>query len=113
AQIGIQKVFRKDQCSPSVLMAAIDEILEPRALAAAKQSEPVADPSESWAEARASFLADAPAICADLGDLSVALRCELGPEQQEHLQDLFLKVRFLAETADLTWSAALAQAIAV
>src|SRR5690348_16384175 len=26
ARIGIQKAFRKDQCSPTVLMAAIDEI---------------------------------------------------------------------------------------
>lgn len=139
ARIGIQKAFRKDQCSPTVLMAAIDEILEPSALAAVRPSEPVADPTtsphappaeaaatalrddiaqdgteESRAEARASFLADAPAICADLGDLSAALSREprTEPEHENHLQDLFLKVRFLAETADLTGLAVLAQATA-
>jgi DNA-binding response OmpR family regulator len=140
ARIGIQKVFRKDQCSPSVLMAAIDEILEPRVLAAARPTEPVADPAMSpdapqaeaaataWhddmaqdsteegrPEARASFLADASAISADLGDLSAALSREplTGPEQQDHLQGLFLKVRFLVEMANLTGLAALAQAAAV
>jgi DNA-binding response OmpR family regulator len=114
ARLGIQKAFRKDQCSPSMLMGAIDEILEPRALAAAKQSQPsMADPAESWAEAKASFLADATAICAELSALVAAVGRASGPEQQDHLQDLFLKVRFLAQTAGLTWSAALAQAIAV
>ena len=139
ARIGIQKAFRKDQCSPTVLMAAIDEILEPRALAAASPSESVTDPGtspdappaeatstagrddmaqggteESTGEARASFLADAPAICADLGELSAALSREplAGPEQQDHLQDLFLKVRFLAETANLAGLAVLGQATA-
>jgi CheY-like chemotaxis protein len=70
---------------------------------------------ESRAEARANFLADAPAICADLGDLSAALSREslTGPEQQDHLQGLFLKVRFLVEMAGLTELAALAQAAAV
>src|SRR5512134_1751081 len=29
SRIGIEKAFLKSQCSPSVLMAAIDEILEP------------------------------------------------------------------------------------
>jgi DNA-binding response OmpR family regulator len=150
ARIGIQKAFRKDQCSPSVLMGAIDEILEPKALAAAKQSEPVADPvewriecrmgrpaepvlecgiqnsecgmemtqdvtKESRAEAKAGLLADAPAICADLSELLEALAREslTGPEHQEHLQDLFFKIRFLLETANLTGLAALAQATAV
>src|SRR5215510_1726462 len=42
-RIGIQKAFRKDQCSPTVLMAAIDEILEPRALAAARPSDSMTD----------------------------------------------------------------------
>jgi DNA-binding response OmpR family regulator len=168
-RIGIQKAFRKDQCSPTVLMAAIDEILEPMALAAASPSksetdlgtstelvidlgtspesvidpgtstESVADPGtssdappaeatstagpndmvqdgteESRGEARASFLADAPAMCAELGELSVALSHEslTGPEQQDHLQDLLLKVRFLAETADLAGLEVLAQATA-
>ena len=160
ARIGIQKAFRKDQCSPTVLMAAIDEILEPSTLAAAMPSETVPDlgkadlgkadlgipdlgipdlgtppdapPAEATAtdaddgmaqcgsetskrEARASFLANAPAICAELGDLTAALSRESlrGPEQQDHLQDLFLKVRFLVETAELAGLAALAQAAAV
>jgi DNA-binding response OmpR family regulator len=139
-RIGIQKAFRKDQCSPTVLMAAIDEILEPRALAPAAPLEAEAGPDtspdtppveataavarddkvqegtdESTGEARASFLADAPALCAELGELSAALSCDPpgGPDQQDHLQDLFLKVRFLAETADLARLAALAQATVV
>jgi CheY-like chemotaxis protein len=119
-------------------MAAIDEILEPRLLEVARQFEPVADPAvadpavadpavadpavadpavadpaENWAEAKASFLADGPAICAELCALAADLGRESGPEQQDHLQNLFLKVRSLAETANLTWSKELAQAIAV
>jgi DNA-binding response OmpR family regulator len=140
ARIGIQKAFRKDQCSPTVLMAAIDEILEPRALVSARPLQPLADhgtppdappaqatatdwrddtvqggTEEGAAEARAGFLADASAICCDLGNLSAALLCEplSGAEQQDHLQDLFLKVRCLAQTADLAGLAVLAQATAV
>jgi CheY-like chemotaxis protein len=68
----------------------------------------------STGEAKASFLADAAAKCAELGALSKALSSEslTGPEQQDHLQDLFLKVRFLLEMADLSGLAALAQATA-
>jgi DNA-binding response OmpR family regulator len=139
ARLGIQKAFRKDQCSPTVLMAAIDEILEPRALETATASESVTDPAPpqeapppevtattggddraqdgtevSTGEVRVSFLADAPATCADLDDLSAVLSREslTGPEQLDHLQDLFLKVRFLAEAADLAGFGALAQAAA-
>jgi DNA-binding response OmpR family regulator/HPt (histidine-containing phosphotransfer) domain-containing protein len=43
ANLGIQKAFRKSECSPSVLMAAIDEILHP-ALAAARPPVPEAEP---------------------------------------------------------------------
>jgi len=39
AVLGIQKAFLKAECSPSVLMAAIDEILQP-GLAAARPPEP-------------------------------------------------------------------------
>jgi DNA-binding response OmpR family regulator len=139
ARIGIQRAFRKDQCSPTVLMAAIDEILDPRALAAARppdfltdpETPPDAPPPEATAaaggddtaqagpeagtgEARASFLADAAAKCADLGDLCAALVREslTTLEQQDRLQDLFLKVRFLAEAADLAGLGALTQATA-
>jgi DNA-binding response OmpR family regulator len=137
ARLGIQKAFRKDQCSPTVLMAAIDEILEPRAPAV--PSEPVTAPGTppdaplpeatvpagrdhmaqdrteaSTGAVRVSFLADAPATCADLGELSAALSGEslTRPQLKDHLQDLFLKVRFLAEAADLARFAALAQAAA-
>src|SRR6516165_7534438 len=44
ATLGIQKAFNKSECSPSVLMAAIDEILDPR-LAAPRPPEPVAEPA--------------------------------------------------------------------
>ena len=157
ARIGIQKAFRKDQCSPTVLMAAIDEILEPWTVAAAMPSElapdpgttllsesvpdpgmpdpgtppdvPLAEATETMGgdelaqcgtdpsveEARANFLSNAPALCVELGELSAALSREslAGPEQQDHVQDLYLKVRFLTETADLAGLAALAQVTAV
>src|SRR3974390_925012 len=144
ARLGIQKAFRKDQCSPTVLMAAIDEILEPKVFATAKPAESVTDPEtdlgtypdaapaevaamagldeiaqdgteDGREKAKASLLADAPAICTYLVDLCAALLSDsmTGLEQQDHLQDLFLKVRFLAETADQAGLTALAQAAAV
>jgi DNA-binding response OmpR family regulator len=138
-RIGIQKAFLKAQCSPSVLMAAVDEILEP-GLAAARPAEPVTAPATSLdappakaavtaasdptaqvgteeprVQAGASLRADAPAICAHLGALFEALAREPrgGPEEQDHLQDLFCKVHFLAEAAGQTEFAVLAQATAV
>jgi DNA-binding response OmpR family regulator len=191
ARIGIQKAFRKDQCSPSVLMGAIDEILEPikcseqpAECTMEEPAEPAADAATSedapecrmqnevcsldpqapecelqsaeskiegenpesgiqsaetlecrieiadcrmeslspadtaqdaaqagTAEARASLLANAPTICADLGELVAALAREslTGLEQQDHLQDLFCKVRFLEETARQAGLAVLGQ----
>ena len=135
-RLGIQRAFRKDQCSPTALMAAIDEILDPSLLAATPPAESVNDAAmpdvlplnatetvagydvtqngtaANTAVAKASFLADAPGKCADLRDLCAALSREslTAPEQQDLLQDLYLKVRFLAETADLARLAALAQA---
>src|SRR5215831_7591670 len=124
ARLGIQKSFRKDQCNPSVLMAAIDEILQPGILPAASPNEPATDTGtppqalpaeaaetdlyderaqggeeESRVGASASLLADGPAICGELGNLFEGLSDErlTGPEREEHLQDLFFKVRFLAE----------------
>jgi CheY-like chemotaxis protein len=74
-----------------------------------------ASQKETTVEARAGLLADVPTICAELGDLYAALSRDhsAGPEQQEHLQDLFFKVRFLTETAALAGLAVLEQATAV
>src|SRR5262245_35949023 len=88
AMLGIEKALLKTQCSPSVLIATIDEILKPD-LAAAKPSEPVANSAKSLDarpaeddpatapnrteqagaeeprdEVEAGLLADSPAICA-------------------------------------------------
>jgi DNA-binding response OmpR family regulator len=138
-RIGIDKAFLKAQCSPSVLMAAIDEMLDP-GLAAVKPPEPEDEPPMSLAtpsadasptatsddrtqvgtgeirtEAGAGLLADAPAICAGLGELFEDLEREArtGSVQQDLLPDLFCKVRYLAEAARRTEFALLAQTTAV
>jgi DNA-binding response OmpR family regulator len=139
ARLGIEKAFLKGQCSPSVLMAAIDEILEPE-LAAAGQPErvantatslhtlsadcgPTAAPDQSdelgleepGVEGGANLLAEAPAIRAGLRELFqlLARAPRTGPEQEDRLQDLFCKVHFLAEEAGRTEFAQLAQTTAV
>jgi DNA-binding response OmpR family regulator len=139
ARLGIEKAFLKAQCSPSVLMAAIDEILQPD-LAAAGQSEPVANTAtslhtlsvyggptaapdqsgqvgaeEPGVEGGANLLAEAPAIRAGLRELFQLLAREprTGPEQEDRLQDLFCKVHFLAGEAGRTEFAQLAQTTAV
>jgi DNA-binding response OmpR family regulator len=139
ARIGIEKAFLKAQCSPSVLMAAIDEILQPD-LAAAGQPEPVADTAASLralsadggplaatdqrdqlgveepaVEGGHNLLADVPALRAGLRELFQLLAREPrpGPEQDDRLQDLFCKVHFLAGEAGRTEFAQLAQTTAV
>jgi DNA-binding response OmpR family regulator len=139
ARLGIEKAFLKAQCSPSVLMAAIDEILQPD-LAAAGQSEPVANTARSLhtlsadsgptavldqsgqvgaeepgVEGAANLLAEAPSIRAGLRDLFqlLARAPRTGPEQEERLQDLFCKVHFLAGATGRTEFAQLAQTTAV
>jgi DNA-binding response OmpR family regulator len=139
ARLGIEKAFLKAQCSPSVLMAAIDEILEPDR-AAAGQSEPVADTApplhalsayggptaapdqsgqvgaeEPGVEGGANLLAEAPAIRAGLRELFQLLAREArpGPEQEDCLQALFCKVHFLAGEAGRTEFAQLAQTTAL
>jgi len=136
--IGVQKTLLKAQCNPSGLMAVIDEILDPR-LAAARPSQPVADPEpsldalpaeaaapagpdeaaqvgteEAGVKTGASLLADAPVICAKLRELFQALAraLENGPEQQRQLEDLFCHVHFLADAAGQTEFAQLAQTAA-
>jgi DNA-binding response OmpR family regulator len=139
AVLGIEKALLKGECSPSVLMAAIDEILEP-GLAMAKPPEPVAPSAaptpafetefaptaptedavpagteEPGVETGGGLLADAPAICADLGQLYEALARELrnGPEQQANLEDLFCKVHHLAAAAGQSGFELLAQITAM
>jgi DNA-binding response OmpR family regulator len=139
ARLGVEKAFLKAQCSPPVLMAAIDEMLQP-VLAVAGRSEPVKDtvtsphtPSadagttaeadqsgqlgaeEPGVEGGANLLADAAAIRAALRELFQLLARESrsGPEQEDRLQDLFWKVHFLAGEAARTEFAQLAQATAV
>ena len=136
--IGVEKALLKAQCSPSALMAVIDEIFEPR-LAAASPWQPVADPEISLAalpaeaapaagpddaaqvgteeprvKTGASLLADAPVICAEVRALFQALARAPGngPEQQRQLQDLFCQVHFLAAAAGQTEFAQLAQTAA-
>jgi DNA-binding response OmpR family regulator len=137
ARIGIEKAFSKAQCSPSVLMAAIDEILQPN-LAVAGLPEAVADTATSsdaftancgpMAESEqddqleveqpavdgaAKLLADAPAIRAALRDLFQLLaRARTGPEREDRLEELFCKVHFLAGEAGQTEFAQLAQTTA-
>jgi len=136
ARLGIEKAFLKAQCSPTALMAAMDEILDPN-LAVAVQPEPVADTATSLPalsaddcpnaapdeneqlgveelEGGTSLLADAPAIRAELRELFQLLASERSrPEQEERLQDLFCKVHFLAVEAGRTEFAQLAQTTAV
>ena len=136
ARIGIEKAFLKAQCSPSALMAAMDEILDPN-LAAAVQAEPVANNATSlpthsadrWQNAEpeqseqldveepergTDLLSDAPAIRAELRELFQLLARErTGPEQEDRLQDLFCKVHFLAVEAGRTEFAQLAQTTGV
>jgi DNA-binding response OmpR family regulator len=137
AALGIEKAFLKAECSPSVLMAAIDEILQPE-LAAARPPESEAEPEppappaepapvaphadaaqvateEPRGEAGAGLLADAPAICAVLGQLfeTLAREPQTGPEQQDRLQDLFFRVHSLAVAAGQTEFALLAQTTAL
>ena len=156
ANLGIEKAFLKAECSPSVLMAAIDEMLNP-GLAAARPLEPLADlgtscappPAEPVLAARledaaqngieapmlreepvvpeepllteqsgleegARLLDDAPSICADLSEEFEALSRApgAGPEQQDHLQELFYRVHVLAVTVRQTEFALLAQTTA-
>ena len=139
ADIGVQKALLKAQCSPSVLMAVIDVILDPR-LAAAKPSPPEAEPEpeapasptapaqpeapvaaapvdteESEMENGESLLAATPQICAELRERFQALTRAPGngPEQQRQLQGLFSQVHSLAAAAGQTKFAHLAQAAAV
>jgi DNA-binding response OmpR family regulator len=129
ARLGIEKAFLKAQCSPSVLMAAIDEVLQP-ALAPPAQPEPLAHIStslrapstddelgaeEPGVEGGANLLAEAPEIRASLRELFQLLAREsrTGPEQEDRLQDLFCKVHSLAEEAGRTEFAQLAQTTAV
>ena len=139
ARIGVEKAFLKAQCSPSVLMAAIDEILQPN-LATAGSSEPVSHtaksvqalcadsgatatpdqntevgPEESAVEGGTNLLAEAPTLRAALRELfqRLARGPRTGPEQDERLQDLFCKVHFLAGEAGRTEFGQLAQTTAV
>jgi DNA-binding response OmpR family regulator len=127
ARIGIEKAFLKAQCSPSVLMAAMDEILQPN-LAGHGRTEPVAEGGQmaapeqsgvitaeiSGVEGGANLLDDAPAIRAELRELFQLLARErTGLEQQDRLEDLFCKVHFLAGAAERTEFAQLAQTISV
>jgi DNA-binding response OmpR family regulator len=136
ARLGIEKAFLKAQCSPSVLMAAIDEVLQPN-LAAPAQLEPVAHtvtpprapsthsrptavPETNWLGAQepecgANLLAQAPAIRASLRELFQLLARESrsGPEQENRLEDLFCKVHSLAEESGRTEFAQLAQTTGV
>jgi DNA-binding response OmpR family regulator len=136
ARLGIEKAFLKEQCSPFVLMAAIDEALQPN-LAAVGQPEPMAniemplrplsaydDPTASdqcdqlgveEPEGGVNLLAEAPAIRAELRELFQLLARErrAGPGQEDRLQDLFCKVHFLAGVAGQTEFAQLAQTTAV
>ena len=136
AAVGIQKAFLKSQCSPSVLMACIDEILDPRPPSSETTSvseasppppsEPVpapspaqnkpftpadADESVSSTEVAEDLLAQAPAICADLRKLFqlVAHRPPDISEQRTRLQNLYLSVHSLAAIADSTAHASLIQ----
>jgi len=133
--IGVEKTLLKAQCNPSGLMAVIDGILDPR-LAAARPSQPVADPEtslealpaeaippagpndeaqvgieEPGVKSGASLLADAPVMCAKLRELFHALARAPGngPEQQMHLEELFCQVHSLAAAAGQTEFAQLAQ----
>jgi DNA-binding response OmpR family regulator len=138
ARIGVEKAFLKAQCSPSVLMGAIDEILAPE-LVATGPSEPVADTAlsmrpfsddggptaafeesdqvsaeEPVVEGGANLLADVPAIRTKLRELFQLLARErTGPEQEDRLQEVFCKVHFLAGEAGQTEFAQLAQTTAV
>jgi len=138
ARIGVEKAFLKAQCSPSVLMAAIDEILEPQ-LVATGPSEPVSDTAmlrrpysadgsptvaidesgevgaeESVVEGGANLLADVPALRAELREqFQLLARERSGAEREDRLQDLFCKVHFLAGEAGQTEFAQLAQTTAV
>jgi DNA-binding response OmpR family regulator len=136
ARLGIDKAFLKAQCSPSVLMAAIDEVLQPN-LAAAGQPELVEniatplralsaydDPTAAdqcdqlgveGPQHGVNLLAEAPAIRAELRELFQLLARErrTGPQQEDRLQDLFCKVHFLAGAAGQTEFAQLAQTTAV
>jgi DNA-binding response OmpR family regulator len=138
ARIGVEKAFLKAQCSPSVLMAAIDEILEPQ-LVATGPSEPTSDTTmllrpysadgsptvaidesgegraeDPVVEGGANLVADVPAIRAELREqFQLLARERTGPEQEERLQGLFCKVHFLAGEAGRTEFAQLAQTTAV
>jgi len=116
ADIGVQKALLKAQCSPSVLMAVIDVILDPR-LAAAKPSPPEAEPEpeasampvappcptalpqpaapvaaasvdteESETENGESLLAAAPQICAELRERFQALTRAPGNAPEQQRQ---------------------------
>jgi len=135
ARIGVEKAFLKAQCSPSVLMAAIDEILQPKP-AVNRQSGPVAHAAralrtqpaggptaapgpvpaeEPGVEGESNLLADAPAIRAALRELFqlLARAPQAGPEQEDRLHELFSKVHFVAGEAGRTEFAQLAQTTAV
>jgi DNA-binding response OmpR family regulator len=137
-RLGVQKAFLKAECNPSVLMAAIDEILDPRPAAGPPEppDQPAAPPDTCPAESAATapqddmaqagtensrvqsgegLLAEASAICAALNELfeGLAREARTGSGVEHHLPDLFCRVRFLAEAAGWTQFARLAQTTAV
>src|SRR5882724_9098314 len=139
AALGIQKALLKAECTPSALMASIDEILEnkhapskpgpiqaapttapgaPSAAESANTEVPLARPSgmaKPEAKAITDLLTQAPTICAELRKLfqAFARLPRDGPEQQMPLQDLYRKVHFLAAAAGLTDNAQLTQTATV
>lgn len=139
SRLGIEKAFLKAQCSPSMLMAAVDEILQPDRASLAHSElmpdvatsrpapsaelTPTAAPGqtgqdrseETGLEGGANLLADAPAISAELRELFhlLARESQTGPDREDRLQDLFCKVHFLAGETARTEFAQLAQTIAV
>jgi len=120
ANLGIERAFLKAECNPTALMGAIDEILHPQ-LAIARPPEPVvapptpaqlpAEPAPAGVDdAETALLEDSPSICADLALFeSLARELQPGPDQQDQLQDLFLKTHALTAAAGQTRFALLAQ----
>jgi DNA-binding response OmpR family regulator len=133
AAIGIERALLKSQCSPTVLMGVIDELLQPKTSepeppptapapepppapeAVSDQPAPAASLDETAATPKGGLLAQGPAISAEIRKLFQAVaRSATDPQtRQTPLKELYHKVHVLAAAASREELPDLAQIAAV